>query len=128
MPRPEAFLSALLVLAWTWRIGSSLYASYSLSEAITPTCFGNNVKTGLAVLQICAIVILDFLPLSNFPRISLAHRIISIPTQAYTLYYANKYIGPTLDSRRVTIVLYIISVLCILETVYKINVDWNRIE
>lgn len=128
MPTPETLLTALLVLAWSWRIGSSFYSSYSISEFVTPICFGNNVKLFITAIQIIVAVVLELMPLSEFPRVSLAHRILSIPPQAYTLYYANRYIGPTLDSRRVTIFVYIISILCILETVYKINLDWSRIE
>lgn len=128
MTKPEVLLSCLLALAWLWRIGSSMYSSYTISVAITPSYFGNGVKIFITALQIITEVILDLMPLSGFPRISLAHRIMGIPSQAYTLYYANKYIGPTLDSRRVTILIYVISILCFLETVYKINSDWSRIE
>lgn len=128
MPSPEALLSFLLILAWSWRIGSSIYSSTSISEFITPTCFGNNAKLFVAALQIIVAFILNIMPLSEFPRLSLVHTILGIPSQAYTLYYANRYIGPTLDSRRVAIFIYIVTVLCILETVYKINIDWSRIE
>lgn len=128
MPRPEELLACVLVFAWVWRVGSSVCSSYAISDAITPSYFGAGVKTSLAALQVFSGLVLDLLPLSEFPRASLARRILSIPSQVYTLYYANVYIGPALDSRRFTIFIYLLSLLCILETAYKINNDWNRIE
>lgn len=128
MPPPNHLVTGVLTVAWIWHICSSLYSSYSISEKITPTQFGAGVKLFLTGVQLFAAFLMDVLPLSEFPKISLAHRLLSIPSQAYTLYYANKYIGPTLDSRRVTIVVAIISVLCVLETIYMISLDWSRIE
>ncbi|CAK1555034.1 unnamed protein product [Leptosia nina] len=128
MPDPEAVLAGLLACAWLWRIGSTVYAAYSISNAVGPDCLGTNFKHFVAGLQILITLVVNLIPLSKFPRISLATRFISIPSQACTLYYANAYIGPLLDSKRVTVLLYAMTLLSILETVYKVTLDWSRIE
>ncbi|CAG4955187.1 unnamed protein product [Colias eurytheme] len=128
MPQTETLLTGLLACAWLWRICSSIYAVYSISSAVSPECFGTKFKIYLSAFQLLLTIVMSLIPMSNFPRISLMYRIISIPSQAYTLYYANVYIAPIIDSQRVTVFLYVITVVCVVETAYKIKMDWSRIE
>lgn len=128
MTNPEAFLTGLLYFFWVWRIGSFLYSSYSVSESVTPSCAGTGVKLVVMVLLMSSSLLLHLVPLAEFPRLSLANRIISVPSQVNSLCFLHRYVGPTLDSKRVTVLLCIVSVMSIVETIYMIHVDWNRIE
>lgn len=127
MSRPEEFLNRLLYLFWAWRIGSSLCLSYSVSEAVTPLCAGTGVKVVVMVVLMSICLVPHLLPMAEFPRISLVNRIISVPSQINSIYMLNRYVGPSLDCKRFTHLLIIASVLAVVETIYLIHVDWDRI-
>lgn len=128
MSNPETVLTWLLYLFWMWRVCTFLYSSYSISDVMTPSCASGRVKSYVMFSVMASCVLLQLVPTAQFPRVSLAKRIISIPSQGYSLYFAHRYIGRTLASQRVTIFLYVVTVLSILETLYMIKSDWNRIE
>lgn len=128
MSTPEVVLTGLLQLIWLWRIFSTFYSSYSISGLVTPESASAWVKSVVTFSVMATSVFLQFIPREEYPRVSLASRLLSIPSQCYSLYFAHKYVGGALDSRRVNIFLYVITFLIILETLYMLSIDWSRIE
>lgn len=124
----EKFITTSFYLFWTWRVCSFLYSSYSVSETITPANAGTKIKTFLMMCLMVASMILHAMPLKESPRLSLANTIVSIPSQLHTILFLHQYVGPTIDSARFTVALYIMSFLSVVETLYLIYVDLERME
>lgn len=125
---PEETLAGLLLACWGWRIWSLFYSSYSIADVIT---FKSSSVTPRLLVTGTLIVISLFLhlvPPSEFPLLSLINKLLSIPSEMYTLYFAHRYVSPTLNSRRFTVVLYLLTILSVITTLYSIYVDLEKLK
>ncbi|KPI96058.1 hypothetical protein RR46_06792 [Papilio xuthus] len=112
--RPEEALAGLLIACWGWRIWSLIYSSYSIADVLTFK--SSSVTPRVVVTGTLIIVSLFFhiVPPSEFPLFSLINKVLSIPSEMYTLYFAHRYVSPALNSRRFTALLYFLTILSVI--------------
>lgn len=121
-------LRGLFYVLFVWRIGSYFYTSYWVSETLLPRSTGCGGKVLITVSLMASACLLTFLPISEFPRLCLMNRILSIPSQLNTIYFMHGYLAPAIDSSRVTVLCWVVTFLSVIETVYLIQHYWNIID
>lgn len=118
----------LLYAVLAWKTVSNFYICQSLSNYVTPSSLGRPVRFTVTLFTFVSSTLIRMLPMRELPRLRLASTIMSMPTQFYSLYIANKFVDSTFKSTTCSVVLYIFSFLSILQTIYQIMVDWDRID
>lgn len=111
-----------------YRVICVLFANYSLSDAITPKKILLCFRLVLEVLMTIGSSFLQLVPLKQYPRLSLINRLLSIPSQFYTLYVANAYVAPALKVPCVTVTVVTITIMSVLLTAFGIWTDVQKIE
>lgn len=71
---------------------------------------------------------LQLVPLQRYPRLSLANRILSIPSQFYSLYVANAYVAPAVKVTWFTVITVTITIVSVMFTAFGIYTDVQKIE
>lgn len=105
-----------------------LFATYSASDAITPKKIFLYLRLVLETLMTIVSSFLQLVPLKRYPRLSLVNRILSIPSQFYTLYVANAYIAPTLKVTWITVTIVTVTITSVVFTAFGIWSDVQKIE
>lgn len=105
-----------------------LFANYSASEAITPKKIFLYLRLVMEALMIITSTFLQLVPLKRYPRLSLVNRILSIPSQLYTLYVANAYIAPALKFTWFTVTMVLVTIMSVAFTAFGIWSDVQKIE
>lgn len=121
------YVTGLFYFFWTWRIGSFWYSSYSLADMVTPTDSGMKLKGMVMVIMMVASAILHAVPLEQFPILSLASTIASVPSQIHTIIIVYQYLRPAVGNTKYSVLLYLITMLSVFETGYLIYIDCNRV-
>lgn len=122
-----SFFDVAFSVFWGWRILSFLYSCHSLASTV-PDNLGVRIKNLIMLFMMVTTTILHVLPLDGLPRLRLMNTVLSIPSQINTIIFVDTRIAPIFNSLRVTMLFYLMSLLSILETVYLIHVDWQRIK
>lgn len=124
----ENFFTVVFYLFWTWRICSFLYTSYQVYVNVTPTNTGYKLRSFLTVFFMLIPLMVRALPWQKSPHLSLINTIWSIPSQVFSILFLNRYIARPLDSRRFNMFVYTLSFLFVIETLYLIYVDLERMK
>ncbi|CAH2034400.1 unnamed protein product, partial [Iphiclides podalirius] len=127
MSSPEGALTALLIACWGWRSWALLYSSYSVADAVTPRR-GGGATCAVAGALVLASVLVRMTPAADLPALSLANRLLGVPSEVYTLYFAHKYVAPALGSRRFAVLLYALTLFSVVENLYSIYSDLERLQ
>lgn len=128
MASPEDVLVGLLIACWGWRVWCLLYSSYSVADAVTPKTGAGGARFLIAGALVVASTLVRMAPASDAPALSLANRLLSVPSEMYTMYFAHRYLGPAFNSRRFTALLYALTLFSVLETLYSICSDLKRLQ
>lgn len=111
-----------------YRVICVFFANYSASQAITPKKIFLYLRLVLEALMTIASSFLQLVPLKLYPRLSIANRILSIPSQFYTLYVANAYVAPTLKVTWITVTIVTITIMSVMLTAFGIWTDVQKIQ
>lgn len=111
-----------------YRVICVLFANFSASEAITPKKIFLYIRLVLEALMTITSSFLQLVPLKRYPRLSIINRILSIPSQFYTLYAANVYVAPALKVTWVTVTTVTITLMSVMLTAFGIWTDVKKIE
>lgn len=124
----EKYFTVAFYLFWTWRILSFLYTTYKVYVSATPTNTGYKVRSFITVSVMLLPLLVRALPWQKSPHLSLINTIWSIPSQVFSILFLNRYIARPLDSRRINILVYTISFIFVIETLYLIHFDLARMK
>lgn len=105
-----------------------LFANYSASDALTSKKILLYLRLALQALMTIASSFLQLVPLQQYPRLSLANRLLSIPSQFYTIYVANVQVAPALHVPGFTVSTVILTIISVLHTAFGIWTDVQKIE
>lgn len=111
-----------------YRVISVLIANVHATDAMTPKNIIAQLRLALQAIMTIISSFLQLVPLKNYPRLSIFHRVLSIPSQIYTLYVANAYIAPFVQSTFVTMGIVITTIMSVVVTAFGIWTDTLKIE
>lgn len=119
----EYFAQCLLI----YRVICVVLANLTVSEAITPRKIILYLRLALQAFITITSSFLQLVPLQRYPRLSIFNRILSIPSQFYTLYVVNAYVAPILKTTWVTITIVAITIMSVMLTAFGIWIDVQKI-